>query len=150
MTRISASDFQKLHGPKYKPGLPMQTRPLENNVQRGIVEQLRWEGYRTAKDICDDLRMLYGKNYDKGHLLQYATASRLKGIYEVLGTKRKRGDHQGTMQSAGVSDVQVFTINELGISGVWRVIEVKRDGKAKVRPEQEIKVWLAASEIRTG
>lgn len=57
----------------------------------------------------------------------------------VLGTKRARGDWQGTRQTPGIPDLWVFlpprkVADHSGPTGLW--IEVKADG-GRLRPEQE-------------
>lgn len=62
----------------------------EKDLQRQVVEELRWAGCR---------------------------------VY-VLGTRRRRGDHQGTMQSPGIPDLYFFAPRILG--GQW--VEMKSAG----------------------
>jgi hypothetical protein len=59
----------------------------------------------------------------------------------VLGTRRRAGDHQGTMQTPGVPDLLAFVPPprrrgepQDGLTHVW--IEVKSEG-GRLRPEQE-------------
>jgi len=71
----------------------------------------------------------------------------LGGRVWVLGTKRKRGDHQGTMQTAGIADVKAFlpapryTINtgaphaRSGPTGLWW--EAKRSAGGVQSDEQK-------------
>jgi hypothetical protein len=49
----------------------------------------------------------------------------------VLGTRRRRGEHQGTMQSPGLPDVIAFLPRALGMV----FVEVKAPG-GRLRPEQ--------------
>ena len=74
-------------------------------------------------------------------------------VYKI-GTKRKKGDHQGTMQTPGIPDLLAFVtvpllrrVSMRGVSQLW--IEVKRPGgtmqRGAVPVPTEAFVRLAAS-----
>ena len=56
-----------------------------------------------------------------------------------LGTTRRHGDYQGTMQTPGLADLQAFLPTRGAFTGPWRllVIEVKAPG-GRLRPEQAV------------
>lgn len=58
----------------------------------------------------------------------------------VLGTKRRRGDYAGTMQTPGLPDLQFFLPDRRRDAHLhpWRflVVEVKREKLGRFRPEQ--------------
>lgn len=62
----------------------------------------------------------------------------LGGRAFVLGTRRRKGDHQGTMQTPGLPDLVAFLPVRASSPPVWRlvVVECKAPG-GRLRPEQE-------------
>jgi hypothetical protein len=59
----------------------------------------------------------------------------------VLGTKRKRGDFQGTMQTPGIPDLQFFLPEKRVEMKLYRtrrfvIVEAKRGKGGRFRPEQ--------------
>ena len=76
---------------------------------------------------------------EQAHIIQ--TIRTLGGTVYEIGTKRPKGDYQGTRQTPGIPDLVVFLpLTKMGPDGcctVWRQvwIEVKAAG-GRLRPEQ--------------
>ena len=91
---------------------------LEEEIQQGIVNYLRLIGWREPADLVE---------------VKHDPWRNCNGIYLKFGTKRKAGDHQGTMQTVGAPDLQICPKGH----NVFYGVEVKRE-KGKPSDEQEV------------
>ncbi len=74
---------------------------------------------------------------EQAHIVQLLRT--IGGRVYVLGTRRRRGDFQGTMQSPGVPDLMAFLPARAHLAGAPRFvfIECKATG-GRLRPEQQV------------
>ena len=103
MERMSAEDFRK----------KADSEKTEKEVQSECIQYLRMRGWKVPAELLE-------------------TPTHLCGIYLVCGTTRRKGDHQGTMQTPGISDLW---LSPPGWK-TWIGIECKRPVKFSISPEQ--------------
>jgi len=105
MDTLSTEEFRKL----------TEKNKEEKHVQQEIIQWLRLRGWRVPAELI-------------------GARNSISGVYLVCGTKRRKGDHQGTMQTPGIPDLWLCPIGWK----FWIGIEIKRPVDGKVRPEQQM------------
>lgn len=81
---------------------------------------------------------------EQAHIVQLLRSIGAKVI--VLGTTRRKGDYQGTMQTPGVADLEVFLPIYVGMREFMK-IEVKSDGGRLSPAQKDYQQWCQEANI---